>query len=400
MDETTIRILLYSHDSQGLGHMRRNLAIAHHLARLIPSLTGCGVSGLLVSGVPPDTRFPRPEGFDWLTIPGVMKVETGYQPRHLAEPTHSLISLRSSLLKAALLSFAPDLVVIDRHIYGVWQELRKPLCQLRAQHPDTQVVLGLREVLDTPTVATAEWRGLGSPKQLRALGDEVWIYGDSRVHDPVATGEAPPALSDRVRFTGYLANGRAVTDHTAGSIPIQEPFVLTTAGGGSDGHELLRAAAAAAVPAGHRHVIVTGPQLPENDFAAVKACAGPRTEVHRSWPGLSRHIAAASAVIAMGGYNTACEILASDTPALLVPREHPRWEQLIRARSLAAVGAVDVLRAGHANHIALGNWLAAAVTRRTDRSGIARDGLTTVARYAADLLDRFWVRQQLKGVGP
>ncbi|MFC2655904.1 MAG: glycosyltransferase, partial [Rothia dentocariosa] len=112
---------------------------------------------------------------------------------------------------------------------------------------------------------------------------------------------------------------------------VAEAFILTTAGGGSDGINLLRAAAQVRVPDGYRHVVVTGPQLDAALFHQVAQAAGPRTVVRRSWPGMSRHIQQAAAVIAMAGYNTVTEILASETPALLVPRETPRLEQFIRA---------------------------------------------------------------------
>lgn len=384
MDDKTIRVLLYSHDSQGLGHVRRNLALAHHLARVIPEETGHRVSGLLVSGLSMGDDFSLPGGFDWLTIPGVAKGPDGYEPRNLAGPTGRLIDLRSVLIESAMLSYAPDLVVIDRHIYGVWRELRRPLHRLRARRPCARVVLGLREVLDEPSAAAAEWRALGDPTRLRSVVDEVWVYGDRDVHDPIASGEVPAELADRVRFTGYLARGRREHDGAAGPVP--QPFVLTTAGGGSDGQELLEAAAAMPVPPGHEHVIITGPQLDDDGFAAVEAQAGPRTSVHRSWPGLSNQVASASAVIAMGGYNTTCEILATDTPALLVPREEPRREQLIRAQSLAGAGALDVMRADRMDPAALGSWAAEAVGRRVDRSRLALDGLTVAAHYAAELL--------------
>ena len=45
-DSSPIKVVLYSHDSQGLGHVRRNLAIAHHLATALPVLTGRPVSEL------------------------------------------------------------------------------------------------------------------------------------------------------------------------------------------------------------------------------------------------------------------------------------------------------------------------------------------------------------------
>ena len=136
-----------------------------------------------------------------------------------------------------------------------------------------------------------------------------------------------------MRYTGYLAHGRDITETAhgseasealAGNAKATGAFILTTAGGGSDGVNLLRAAAAARIPDGYRHVVVTGPQLDAPQFHQVAQAAGPHTIVRRSWPGMSHHIQQAAAVISMAGYNTVSEILASDTPALLVPRETPR----------------------------------------------------------------------------
>ena len=384
MRHDTTRIVLYSHDALGLGHLRRNLALAHQLAHDLPRLGGAGVTGLLVAGLAPPAAFRLPPGFDWLILPGFTKDPGGYRPRRLRDTPRSLAALRSALVATALADFAPDLVIVDRHLYGVRAELRAPLHRLREEHPAARIVLGLREVLDAPEAAAAEWRALEEPGALRALVDEVWVYGDRRVHDAAASGEIPPALHDRTVFTGYLANGRALMDRECRES--SPPFILTTAGGGSDGPRLLRAAAALVPPPGHRHLLVTGPQLDEADLAAVRAAARPGTEIHRCLPGLSRRIDRASAVVAMGGYNTACEVLASSTPALIVPREEPRREQLIRARSLRRAGAVDVLRSADLDAGALTRWAARAAGRRVLRTRLQRDGLRAAAARAAALL--------------
>lgn len=390
MSEEPIKVVLYSHDSQGLGHVRRNLAIAHHLATGLPALTGRPVSGLLVSGIAPTMRFPLPEGFDWVTIPGISKGKHGYQARSLGSKTGSLIHLRSQLIEATLLSFAPDIVIVDRHIYGVWNELRGPLEKLRATHPHSRVVLGLREILDEPHIAASEWETLGDPDLMRGLVDQVWAYGDPAVHSLITSGEAPEALQDRIRFTGYLAHGRRVTDSVHAHL--DGPYILTTAGGGSDGLALLTAAVQAHVPAPYHHLVVTGPQMSDEDYEQILAVASPRTEILRSLPGLGLHISHASAVIAMGGYNTACEILATDTPALIVPREEPRKEQLIRAKALHAVGGVDYLRTKDLTPQALSEWMNRVAGHSIDRSSIDRDGLETVPRLACALISQAHAR--------
>ncbi len=403
MTTVPLRLALYSHDAKGLGHLRRNLALAHHLARALPGLTGRDVTGLVITGLAPGQEHRLPEGFDWLVLPGVKKAEGTYLPQRLRITREDLGLVRSALLSGVLTTFSPDLLIIDRHPYGVHQELREPLARLRQASPDARVVLGLREVLDTPETVQREWEELGEADTLRRLIDEVWVYGDASVHDLSATGEAPAALEERMRYTGYLAHGRDAAETThgseasgalAGNAEVAEAFILTTAGGGSDGINLLRAAAAARVPDGYRHVVVTGPQLDAARFHQVAQAAGPRTIVRRTWPGMSHHIQRAAAVISMAGYNTVSEILASDTPALLVPRETPRLEQFIRATALKDVGATDLLRVADLSAAALEDWLtellrdqdAGARSQLAGRRRLRLDGLETVPLLAAQLV--------------
>ena len=381
--ETPLSVLLYSHDSQGLGHVRRNLALAHHIA----ARAGAGgLRGLVVSGLAPSPLFTLPYGFDWLALPGVEKRDGVYVPRRLPGPLSETVALRSAILGAALEGFAPDLVIVDRHPLGIRRELEAPLRALRRSHPGARIVLGLRDVLDDPAVAAREWEGLGGADALAPLIDQVWVYGDPRVHDATSSGEIPPALAPRALFTGYLAAGRADVDPHPGRLV--RPYVLTTAGGGSDGGPLVEAAASAQVPGGHDHIVVAGPQLDEERFARAQALAGPSTTVVRSCPGLAHRIREAAAVVAMGGYNTVCEILATSAPALIVPREKPRLEQTIRARALSRASAIDTARQEAATPDLLSQWLAGAVRSRTDRSHVELGGLAAAARAATRLLTR------------
>ena len=80
-------------------------------------------------------------------------------------------------------------------------------------------------------------------------------------------------------------------------------------------------------------------------------------------------------------------ILCTDTPGLLIPREHPRREQLIRAESLHEARAIDYLRVGAVSTDALSAWVADAVHRTVDRSSLARDGLNVAAHYATELIN-------------
>ena len=343
-----LSVLLYSHDSQGLGHVKRNLALAHHIAARI---AGEAVRGLIVSGLAHNPLFTLPEGFDWLALPGIAKKNGAYVPRRLSGSLSDTLALRSALLESALVAFSPDLVVVDRHPLGVGRELEAPLRALKRSRPQARVVLGLRDILDEPTVAAREWADLGGASILDGLIDQVWIFGDPSIHDATSTGEVPAALASRAIFTGYLADGRTDVDPHPG--PIKRPFVLTTVGGGSDGGRIVEAAAGARMPEGHDHLVVAGPHLDDASMERACSLAGPTTTVVRTCPGLAHRIREAAAVISMGGYNTVCEILAADTPALIVPREVPRLEQTIRARALAGAHLIDTLSQAAAAHAAM-----------------------------------------------
>ena len=138
-----------------------------------------------------------------------------------------------------LAGFRPDLVVVDRHATGVHRELEVALRRARAAGP-VRVVLGLREVLDSPDAAIAEWARVGGARLVKSLFDAIWVYGDPAVHDPVAAGEIPFSLRKLIRYTGYLAEGRPPGLRAPAAC--RGPYFMTTVGGGSDGHALARIA--------------------------------------------------------------------------------------------------------------------------------------------------------------
>lgn len=376
----TLTVAMYSHDSVGLGHTRRNRAIAFALAEALPQPT----TGVLIAGHRHATSFDLPPGWDWLVLPGYTRTADGYGARHLDMTPEELSGLRASTIEAVLRSIDPDLFIADRHPFGVHGELGPALRMLQGTRCRT--VLGLREVLDSPGVAAHEWRSVGGGEAVAAWYDSTWIYGDRTVHDPIASGEVPGELADRAVFTGYLAPAPPRPGSPVPEALPEKPCFLTTVGGGSDGGRLALAAAHAEVPAGHRHLIVTGPQMPDADFVEVTCAAGPATSVVRFLPGLQELIGHAAGVICMGGYNSVAEVMATHTPALVVPRDSRRAEQRIRASAVRAVGGVDTHTLDGLSAATLSAWMRSAVGRRVSRGHVDLGGLATVGALAADLV--------------
>lgn len=338
---------LYSHDTLGLGHLRRNLVIAEALAELEPA-----PEILLVAGAPELRAFPLPPGCDALTLPAIGKDAGGaYSPQRLGTDLGDVLRLRSDVIAAGLRSFDPHLVIVDKVPGGLEGELERALAALTARGR-AHVVLGLRDVLDEESAARHEWERSGATRLVERHYDEVWVYGDPSVYDVVGSCDLPLDVRAKTTFTGYV--GRRGTP-AAGT----EPFVLCTVGGGQDGAALARAFAATPLPAGSRGILVAGPHLPAEERQRLHAVAAVRgdLEIRDFAADCQDLIASASAVVAMAGYNTTVELLAAGVPALLVPRVHPRLEQDIRARHLAARGLVDRCHPARVTPRRLASWL-------------------------------------------
>jgi predicted glycosyltransferase len=372
------RVAFYSHDTQGLGHVRRNIAIAAAVVADDPE-----VEVLLLTGNPEATGLPLPARTEVVTLPTVAKAVSGaYHSRTLLSPLDFTVSLRRDILTAALLGFAPDLLVVDKVPLGFHGELEPALSRLRTDRR-TSVVLGLREILDEPVVAMAEWEAMGSSRAVADYYDAVWVYGDRGVYDVVEEYRLPPEVAAKIVYTGYLGLGRGdgTSTRRAGTTPPAQPFVLCMVGGGQDGFELAEAFVSAPLPAGHLGIVLTGPFMKDAQRQRLELLS-------RSNPGLrildfvtnpEEFIEQAAATISMAGYNSVCEVLTANRPTLLVPRTAPRAEQLVRAQRLAARGLVDVALPDEVEPAALGGWLADAV-QRTGRPQhpVDLDGLSRI----------------------
>jgi len=331
----------------------------------------------VLTGADEAAALPRPDGCDIVSVPALAKDASGYYgARHLDLSLGELVDLRGAVLTAALGNYAPDVVVVDRHPRGFAGELEGALDALPSS---TRVVLGLRDVLDEPRVASAEWATCEGTAALDRWYDEVWVYGDPRVFDCVDALHLPPSWRDRVRYTGYLAP-RPATSHKR---PPASGEVVCLVGGGGDGRLLAEAFAKATWPAGEG-LLVLGPQMSKRDRYDVRSSAAGRgdLEVVDFVADLAPRVAGAGAAVTMGGYNTVCEMLAHRIPTLVVPRVRPRLEQLVRAERLAELGLLDVLHPDDATPDSISGWLHGVGGRRVPpgEAQIDIDGIVAVPR--------------------
>lgn len=338
------RILIYSHDTFGLGHLRRCRAIAHSLVDADSAL-----SVLILSGSPIIGSFDFRSRVDFVRIPGVIKLRNGeYVSLSLHIDIEETLAMRSSIIRHTADIFDPDILIVDKEPLGLRGEVRPTLDLLKAR--GVPLILGLRDVMDDPTALESEWERKNAVPALSEYYDEVWVYGLPQICDPLAGLDLPASVRRRMVYTGYLR--RQVPAASAAAVQLPDlpdgEFLLVTGGGGGDGDGLIDWVLAAYEndPGGLPPVVlVFGPFMQPEHQSAFVARAGPLPKVRTITfdVRLENLMTRAAAVVAMGGYNTFCEILSFDKPTLIVPRTTPRLEQYIRARRAAELGLVAVL---------------------------------------------------------
>lgn len=339
------RVLLYSHDTFGLGHLRRNLAIATHLLRHTKPF-----SALLLTGSPVAASWPMPPDLQVQSLPPVVK--TGAEKYRSRDGSYSFAEVkarREAAILDAVRRYRPDVFLVDHAPAGMKGELLETLRFIRAEMPATRTVLGLRDIIDSSEAVRRLWHEQDIYQLLETAYDHILVYGSRHLFDAVQAYDFPATVAAKTRFCGYIARHepkgpgpRWSSSHWQPETH-PRPVIVVTAGGGGDGFPLLRAylRALEQLPdSAAQSILVAGPLMAGEERQALELLAAQRPDVNMIFytTELTQLIGNADIVVAMAGYNTTAEILAARKPAILVPRGAPRMEQRLRATLLSNLG--------------------------------------------------------------
>ncbi|MGD1808813.1 glycosyltransferase family protein [Dapis sp. BLCC M126] len=344
-----MKIMVYSHDAYGLGNLRRMLTICRYLLEAIPQL-----SILLVCSSPVVHSFRMPKGLDYIKLPCIGRNEYGeLGVKYLGIETEETFKLRSELIKITTINFKPDVILVDKKPYGLQEELKDTLKQIKNSDYSPKVVLLLRDILDTPKKTIAEWKSKGYYEGIELFYDQVWVVGMQEVFDITKEYKFPTVISEKVKHCGYIRRiaerkNRYEIQQELNLHP-DEQFVLVTPGGGADGYHLIDnyISGLGYLPKQHkiRSLIICGPEMPREKQQTLhqKARQYSNVKIIEFTDELISYMNVADTIVSMGGYNTVCEILSLEKAAVIVPRTKPVKEQLIRAKFMDKVGWIKAI---------------------------------------------------------
>jgi predicted glycosyltransferase len=378
------RVLMYSHDTIGLGHMRRNSAIA---ARIVASNPRASV--LMLVGSPSGLFFDLPPGVDYIKLPSLAKVAREvWRPQSLRITSGEVLAMRSGLIERAVDTFKPHVFLVDHEANGVWNELNPALELLRRSNPETRIILGLRDILDEPSQTLQSWSKRGTTQTIQRFYDDILVYGDEALFPTREAYGLDKLVPGHVHSCGYVTNvdSAAKKPKKDGSA---KKRIVVAGGGGRDAFPLLAAAVEAlrAMPEHERpHAdIIAGPLMDSDLFVPLdQSSAAVGINFHRTHPNVPGLLASADLFVTMGGYNSVVEAIAVGCPTLVVPRVGPSAEQRMRADCMKAKGLVSVLNAHDADVPGLRAALKSLLQKPLKKSGAAIN--FKGAEFAADFI--------------
>ena len=387
-----LRIVLFSHDSRGLGRTSRALAIASKLAEDFRDS-----SILLLTDLPIIGRFRFPQQVDCVRLPAVAEPLAPRSRDTLNVTRESTLRIRRRIIHGVAKAFKPDVFIVERDPCDLHDEMRRALSFLREEVPHCKIVWGLLDVIGDPEMVIQDWSRHRVSDLFGELCDELWVHGDRELFDHAREYRLPKPAADKLVYTGYLqpdGNGSSRVSSQLGKSP-GRPAVVITVGGGAHGYPLidnylgflerLRGSAP------FQSIIVSGPmmlgQLKADVIERARRLEG--VIVHRFSKYLSEYLRRAQLVVFTGGYNTHCANLAYHKQAIVSPAPGPPNEHLLRAQVFTRLGIVDLLTPAHLSPDRLGAMVSASISRRATSpyDGLARP-------IAMDGLDQIGARVQ------
>lgn len=333
---TNKKVLIYSQDGLGLGHLRRNVSITSQIKKICPDATV-----LIVADSPMAPFFELPPKCDFIKIPTIVKVDYGvWKSNRLNLDSNALIPVRAEMIQSIAIGFQPDIFLVDHMPQGALGELTLPIQNIKRYSQHTRMVLGLRDILGAPGDIHKQWTKENAYELTENFYDQVLIYGCQNIFDSVSAYQFSRPVAKKTHFCGYVTRGDVDQEFSNRSVKRylperEEKLVLVTGGGGHDASSFMDMFLDAIRKLQDQlpfiAIVSTGPFMHPDQMAILQEKArGLPVTVATLGGDVIHFLKRADLIISMAGYNTFGEILHFRKNAIIIPRPGPSAEQTMR----------------------------------------------------------------------
>lgn len=373
------RILLYTHEGKGLGHLRRVANVANVLQDTF--------STLIVSGHRELGWLPKVD-CEFVHIPSLEGIDRSYLSYNrrrpfIPGPTHRPLAIRRAILEATVKAFEPDAIILDYLPFGNGNEMLEVLKSSKCLK-----YLILRGVVDDKQEAVKEvFFDTGA---IVDVFDKVFVACDPAIIDLQAEYDLGPDLGEKLLYTGYVCmpsmpeNRRRLRQSKG--LQDNQRWVVCSSGGGKRSDSFLTACVEVA-----RHFpdvrfdIVAGPRFRPSGYAEDVISLPPNAFLVRETAELPLWHSACDVVLSHGGYNSMIETISAGVPLLVFP-SRGEVERMSHARRLEKFGVVEVVERASEIPFRLNYLLTATPHARTPP--LAMNGAEVIADYISTDLER------------
>ncbi len=376
-----MKVMLVVTHLLGTGHLSRALTLGR-------AFVGAGHEVMVVSGGMPAPQLDS-AGLTLFGLPPLRSDGTNFT-RLLGEDgkeaDETYRNARTVALVEAVRSFQPDVLITELFPFGrrvLADEFQAALTAARELPHSAVILSSIRDILAPPSKPSKAER---ADETIGAFYDGVLVHADERITPLTVSWPVSERLAGYLHYTGFVAPV-APQSHPDG---VGEGEILVSAGGGSVGQPIFRAAIEAArkMPNRRWRLLVGGRDTKTRISELSQLAEGTPVVVEPVRPDFRQMLPHAAASVSMCGYNTAMDLLQSGTPAVMVPFDDGNEvEQSLRGQSLSALSAMEVLPSRYLDATRLSEALQRVISDAPrSTQGFGFDG----AQRSVEIVQRLW----------
>lgn len=374
------RVTVFVTHLLGTGHLSRSLTLARALQK-------AGFGTQLISGGMPIGHLDL-SGIDFVQLPPVRSDGASFTKlldSEGAPVSDDLMRQRIAAVEAALRASPPDILITELFPFGrrvLREEFLAALSTARAMRPRPLILSSIRDILAPPS---NEKKAAQAEAWLAESYDGVLVHSDPHVVPLEASWPVTPAISERLRYTGFIAPAAPVAESSSSEGAGE---IIVTAGGGPVGRRLFETAIGAARLGTQRWRLLVGGGDAADFCARLNAMAkGAPATAEPLRADYRQMLTRCAAAVGQCGYNTAIDWLQTGVPGVFVPfAEAGEVEQTLRAASLQQRYGFGVVSEDELTPESLAEATQAALVRGRLVSGLSFDGAEQTAKILGGML--------------